>query len=72
MRAKQLSMSERDLIATINVRAGGSSAPSTASVMKNSKLGGDAQLSAQPTTMESVGGIDFHLKPRGKVVSSPR
>ena len=49
--AQQLSTQTRQLSATTNVRAGGWSAPSTMSAPKNSVFDGDAQLSAQPTTI---------------------
>ena len=54
--AQQLSTQTCQMSATSNVRAGGWSAPSTMSVPKNVVFDGDAQLSAQPTTMAWVGG----------------
>ena len=54
--AQQLSTQTRQVSSTNIIRAGGLSAPSTMSVPKNGVFDGDAQLSAQPTTMAWVGG----------------
>ena len=54
--APQISTQTRQMSATNSIRAGGLSALSTLSVPKNGVFEGDAQLSAQPTTMAWVGG----------------